>query len=274
MARWIWLEDTRGLDITTVCGCPNDCYYCPQDAFKAAYHGKPRLSLEDFNTVISALPKDLLISFSGFSEPFLNSDCMNMIESTVSHGLKVSINTTFIGMHEDDVRRLSKLPISYFCAHLPDNKGNAKIQVTEEYKDVLVLALQSLRIDSFSVMNDNFASVDNERAGLLKHAPRRNVRGMFNCGLLEYPHLVLLPNCDVALCCQDFGLRHVLGNLLTSSYDEILSSPAFRSIRANRHRMSGDILCRRCAVATPILEYNLFKASTRTLNFLRKKFQS
>lgn len=77
-------DDGRVLEITTSFGCSVDCTYCPQYAFKAGYHGKRRLNLEDFNAAISTLPKDVAIVFSGFTEPFLNSDCTNMIESATS----------------------------------------------------------------------------------------------------------------------------------------------------------------------------------------------
>lgn len=259
MSNGIWLPYRRVLEVTTVFGCSVDCYYCPQDAFKANYRGKPRLSLEDFNAALRNLPKDVIIEFAGFAEPFLNSDCTDMVESAVSQGFNVQLYTTLVGMREEDVRRISKLDLDFFCFHMPDNKGNAKIPITQEYKNVLALVLQNIRIDKVSVMNDNFVNLNNERAGLVRNAPKRNLKGPFNCGLLESPQFVMLPNCDVVLCCMDYGIKHVLGNILKQSYDDIVASPEYTRIRNNRYKMSGDIICRNCSVATPIIEYNLWK---------------
>lgn len=259
MSKGVWLPGRRILEFTTVFGCSVDCYYCPQDAFKLGYKGKSRLSIEDFNAVLHNLPKDVAVQFAGFSEPYLNSDCTNMIKSATFQGFDVQLYSTLVGMQEEDVKTLSELSLSYFCLHLPDNKGNTKISITQKYKDVLSLALQKLRIDEVSIMNDNFIKWDNERAGLVRNAPKRNLKGFFNCGLLESPQFVMLPNCDVVLCCMDFGIKHILGNLLKQTFDEIVAAPEYTKIRANRYKLSGDTICRKCSVATPIVEYNLWK---------------
>ncbi len=268
----------RFLEVTTSFGCSVDCTYCPQYAFRAGYHGKRRLSLEDFNAAISTLPKDVDVVFSGFTEPFLNSDCTNMIESA-SKEHNIRINTTLVGMHEEDVHRLAKIPnITHFSAHLPDNKGNARIRMTEEYKNVLALALQELRITSTVIMNDDFDQYNNERAGLVKNkyspTPERHLKGFFGCGKLERPQFVMLPNCDVVLCCMDFGVSTVLGNLLAQSYDNIIASPPYRKIQDNRYKLDGDVLCRRCASATPILEYYAYRAHAKTISLIRSAYHA
>lgn len=33
---------------------------------------------------------------------------------------------------------------------------------------------------------------------------------------------VMLPNCDVVLCCNDYGLKHKLGNLLETNYNNLI----------------------------------------------------
>jgi hypothetical protein len=43
------------------------------------------------------------------------------------------------------------------------------------------------------------------------------------CGCQErLYHNVLLPNGDVTLCCMDYSLKHLLGNLYERSYEEII----------------------------------------------------
>jgi hypothetical protein len=50
---------------------------------------------------------------------------------------------------------------------------------------------------------------------------------------------------ELVLCCQDYQLRHVLGNLMTHTIQEVLSNPTTEAIR---HAMAtvGDCLCRYC----------------------------
>lgn len=61
---------------------------------------------------------------------------------------------------------------------------------------------------------------------------------------------ILLPDGTVLLCCMDFGIKHVLGNLLTQSYEEICNGKELTMIKEG---MNGnekiDILCRRCTHA-------------------------
>ena len=35
-------------------------------------------------------------------------------------------------------------------------------------------------------------------------------------------HNVVLPNGDVSLCCMDYGLEHIIGNLLDQEYEDVI----------------------------------------------------
>ena len=45
-----------------------------------------------------------------------------------------------------------------------------------------------------------------------------------------YDRNVLLPNGDVVLCCMDYNLKHVIGNLLTESYESIMNGEKLSEI--------------------------------------------
>jgi hypothetical protein len=45
-----------------------------------------------------------------------------------------------------------------------------------------------------------------------------------------YDRNVLLPNGDVVLCCMDYDLNHVIGNLLTQTYEEIFAGEKLAEI--------------------------------------------
>ena len=58
---------------------------------------------------------------------------------------------------------------------------------------------------------------------------------------------ILLPNADVALCCNDYGLQHIIGNLLNQSYDSLFHSNEFRRVKAGMQDNASEILCRYCS---------------------------
>jgi hypothetical protein len=62
------------------------------------------------------------------------------------------------------------------------------------------------------------------------------------CGRDKYIYNnVMLPNGDVVLCCQDYHLDHVLGNLFEQSFAEDLPDP-----------IPAYDLCRSCVHAIPL----------------------
>lgn len=71
-----------GLDISTNIGCISKCLYCPQDKIINAYKrisDVKEMSLETFKTAVDKLPPYSELYFAGFSEPWLNNDCTEML---------------------------------------------------------------------------------------------------------------------------------------------------------------------------------------------------
>ena len=63
----------------------------------------------------------------------------------------------------------------------------------------------------------------------------------------------MLPDGRVLLCCMDYGMKHVLGNLTEQSYEEIMNGKEIDKIKAAINGdESIDILCRGCSSATEI----------------------
>jgi len=261
------LLSDSSIDITTNVPCPMNCRLCPQDALKKNYSGPRFLPLEDFENVADKIPRKVVIRFSGFSEPCLNPDFLSMIEYA-SENHRVDLYSTLIGLKEEDVPRLAKVDINYFALHIQDNLGNAHIPVNQSYKDTLIAVMKSMRIDGFSVMNENFPN--QERADNLGF--KRHKRGFFSCNALRNNAWVMLPNCDVVVCCQDFGLKHCLGNLLGEGYFEVLNGEALKAVKRNRFRLGGDILCRRCKWASNPLFYSLVDFDIAVRRFMLRHY--
>jgi len=63
-----------------------------------------------------------------------------------------------------------------------------------------------------------------------------------------YDRNVLLPNGDVVLCCMDYNLKHIIGNLLTQTYEEIFQGkPLLDLIEINEEpKFSKCSICKSC----------------------------
>lgn len=259
------------VEFTTTGYCINNCVYCPQDVFQHAYSktkGSMKLSLKDFKSMLRHIPSGVTLIFSGFSEPFLNECCVDMIEYADEKNYTMALFTTLVGLPAKDVYRLKRCKnLKSIVLHLPDCCGNAKIPLTDMYRETLVTALTTLKINGFMSMNGSYEI--NNRAGLLNFESRY-VKGWFYCPMLVTPRFLTLPNCDVVLCCQDFGLKHHLGNLLDQSFVDIMHSKAFHEISSNRFHYDGDVLCRRCSQAQKLPNYLMQQSGRKILKLYRK----
>lgn len=80
-------------------------------------------------------------------------------------------------------------------------------------------------------------------------------KGKISCSLCgkALNHNILLPDGRVLLCCMDYGMKHVLGNLMEQSYEEIMNGKEINKIKdAINGDESIDVLCRGCSSATEI----------------------
>lgn len=134
------------IEVTPKIGCNVNCKYCPQDLLLKNYYknDKNRISemtLELYKKYLSNMPQETVVDFSGFVEPFLNNEAIDMMEYTAKSGHKMTLFTTFKGLTYDEFKRVSKLPFEFVCLHTPDVKGYSNIPMTEEYIKILTEAV-------------------------------------------------------------------------------------------------------------------------------------
>jgi len=263
------------LEITTTVrakGCVVDCVFCPQRVLVNAYEGERIMSLENFKLAIDKVPKEIVIIFSGFCEPWLNKNCTDMVLYAHETGHRIAIFTTGIGMTIEDFDKIKHIPFSLgpedpklsykgepmfnggFTLHLPDNENYAKHPITEKYIELLehiknsYSEVSSIRVACMGTVHDKIKHIFSganeidmwsrannvnkevelkpelkalENKGLWKSAYRGEA--LTTCALDEkLYHNVLMPNGDITLCCMDYNLDHILGNLYTQEYDNIL----------------------------------------------------
>lgn len=56
---------------------------------------------------------------------------------------------------------------------------------------------------------------------------------------------VLLPSGEVVLCCNDYGLKYKLGNLLIDSYKNLFKSENYKKV-IKKQTSGEDVICRYC----------------------------
>ena len=252
------------LEITTSIppkGCVVDCAFCPQRLLMQKYDSVKTLTYENFVKVIDKLPKEIRITFSGFTEPFLNKRTSDMILYAHSKGHRISVFTTGVGLTIEDIKKIKHInfyngPNSGFCLHLPDEERIAKHPITPKYIETIeyIKSIEN-EIKGFYVMsmgNEIHNSVRHiyptahvptfwSRAGnLLGEAiikpELEKIKDRFNhmehgdknmtCNCIEtLYHNVLLPDGRMSLCCMDYGLEQILGNLFEQEYDDIVPVP-------------------------------------------------
>jgi len=206
------------MEITTKIGCPVNCLdYCPQEVTTSRYSGKRTLSIKDWEIMLNRIPKTLPLVFSGFCEPFANDKLVDLVDMAHKAGHPISIFTTLYNASRIDVEKLVKYQFLVFCLHLPDGKA-MKIPLSQEYKDNVFTVLYNVRNVSFCIMNDRFKSLNREN--ITRGISIKPKRFRF-CYKFDNPQFTLLPNGDVSLCCMDFGLSNILGNLLTENYVDV-----------------------------------------------------
>ncbi|MFH0982775.1 MAG: methyltransferase domain-containing protein [Planctomycetota bacterium] len=223
--------NTPWLEITTAVGCPNSCGCCPQDVLLRAYAGPGLLALDNFIRALNNVPPDLRIDFSGMCEPWANPHCTDMVECAHAAGHPVAVYTTLSGMTLEDAERLARMRFVEFVVHLPDANGLCRIAVGGDYDAVLRrlnTCIPNLRCGSLGggvykriagpVESIYVWEVDS-RAGHVY--PSRVLSGSVDCNRPGYSQNVLLPNGDVVLCCMDYGLEAVIGNLFSQRWEDL-----------------------------------------------------
>ncbi len=225
-------------------GCPLRCVFCPQDNLIGAYKGEQMMTLENFKMAVDKLPRDIHITFAGYCEPYVNRHCTDMILYAHNTGHTVSLFTTGVGMNISDFEKIRDIPFTGvqggFVLHLPDKEGYFKHHLSHKYLELMnEIKRNQYRISNFQsatmgtledqlkeIFPDTFRQTMYTRAGnverddLVQIAPKAVP---MTCGCPErLYHGVLMPNGDMTLCCMDYGLKHIHGNLFTQEYEEII----------------------------------------------------
>ena len=265
------------LEITTKIGCRNNCTYCPQDLLIAAFalnkdrgylaYAKERsvfqMSFDVFRRCIDKVPTGVDIHFTGMCEPWLNPSCTRMLLYAHETGHRIAVSTTLMGVDASDIMQFAPIPFKYFWIHLPSAEGMERIPVNNGYLDLLESVANSAIAVQYHfhgrrvhpavkpIVGKSRRILLSTRGGNLAvkniFSPENRNPGKITCAR-NLRCNVLLPSGDVLLCCNDYGMQHILGNLLSVEYSALHQSGEFLKIEKGLTDESIEILCRHCDV--------------------------
>jgi len=225
-----------------------------------------------YKKCIDKVPQNVEIGFGGFSEAFQNPLCTNMILYAKKKHHRIKIYTTLVSSNLKDIDTLlSNLSLDkggkdYMYIHLPSVEKFDQIRITKHYKIILKRLVSSnlpniVFLQHGSLLNKSLTKIMksrnvqyfpvNSRVGTTPQflnikIPKK--RGIISCSI-KLRDRILLPNGNVVICCQDFGLRHIVGNLYNSKFSDIIKNKKIDFIRSAWADESKDVLCRYCDFA-------------------------
>jgi len=252
------------LEITTLVGCSVNCSYCPQAKLVTSYFQRSKikyLSLDDFKKCMNKLPSEVDIHFSGMAEPWLNPQCSDMLLYAASAGHRIKVSTTLQGMTLPDAKAIGNVRFKQFRVHLPSAKKDENIKIDNDYFEVLSYLLQHIPNIELKYNGDDlhrdvqrFIGANQKVLTGIIHSRVGNVtslacivrkQGKIMCKR-NLRQNVLLPNGDVLLCCMDYANKHIIGNLLTGSYQQLFESEEFNRVGEGLVDDTYNIICRYC----------------------------
>ena len=210
-------DDISSIEIETISGCNNTCSFCPINIHNDR---RQRVVMEEeiFKKFIDELAvKEYTgyISYFSNNEPLMDKRILDFIRYGKEKLPKAyhSLFTNGILLTEEKFQSLTavldRLTIDNYSNEL---KLHVHIEeILQKHPDV------DCDVSVFVCKKDN---VLDSRAG---NAPNREVKDVFtgSC-ILPFTQLILKPNGDMTICCQDAFGDKVLGNLKEQSLDEVL----------------------------------------------------
>ena len=215
------------IEFTLNVGCLNKCKYCPQELLINSYKGNiTQMNFWVFRKCLENLPKNFTIIFGGMSEPFQNPQITRMITYAYQQGYKIGLYTTLNHYYEKISDELKNIEFQSVRLHLPDDNCIMQMKINNSYLRNLIKFIQNTKIRDLVItdmVNDD--KIMCSRAGNLPELLDRDKPKNFDemlCIGKKYPNgQIVLPNGDVVICCHDYGLKHIVGNLVNDDFETL-----------------------------------------------------
>jgi sulfatase maturation enzyme AslB (radical SAM superfamily) len=242
--------------LTLSVGCPINCKYCAQKQFLKAYYKSTNpvkmLTYNNFIKIIERIPKDVIISFTGFVEPFANPDCLKMVMRALETH-KIRLYSTIYNVTIDDYEKFcDHHNLITFDIHIPDNQYNTVFPITDNYKNLLRYIMQKIpkyatfivcclgidggpRAEVAAIVQDyvrvgSGTAIDSLHGLVYQnyvYHGNAELQCLSDCGRIQEPQAgvgVILPNGDVFACSKDYELTSIIGNIFDDTWESLMKS--------------------------------------------------
>ncbi|MHB1657602.1 MAG: radical SAM/SPASM domain-containing protein [Burkholderiales bacterium] len=270
----------RTVEFTLQAGCPVGCNFCPQPLFLKKYSSyEKKITINNFKLALLNLKNSpvRIIQFSGYSEPLYHENFSDFINLSVEAGFEIEVFTTLKGFNKERLKNVKDLPVKWQISIQPLGIQNRKglkddeawnnikhlLELNLKYKPIFRCVNLNLSISQktqliekgkrIGIKNIIFTELETRAGNIVKNHVNTHGRKLL-CKNNMIP--VILPNGDVSLCCMDFGLRHIIGNIFKKPLKDILSADSLQKIIGIMYlKEKGSILCHTCEFAIPIPDY-------------------
>lgn len=279
------MYNNNHIEITLTSACNVMCSYCPQTNYIKAFKAlnpdvnftkeNRNMTFENFKKIVKNINHHVKkIYFTGFTEPMQNPFWYDCVNYSLNLGYEVFFNTTLIGARRDDIDKLLTLQIPV-RVHLTDSRK----KINPVYYELLDKNYKgSIHFDYFTqegAMLYSGASKTqgdiNSRSDNIENIKTATHTGKVYCNEFRQFSNVVLPDGNVAVCCSDFSLKHIFGNLLQQKLSEIHNSEKTQNF-IYQMLSSHHSFCNNCEYAVAIENpksqiYNMLKVIYRRLRF-------
>lgn len=283
----------NSMEFTMQVGCSVGCNFCPQGTFVKNYKSNiKRFSKENFEKALSNLEGSSVkeIKFSGFSEPLENNEIYDFVRIAYNKGYKVELITTLKHFSKEQFEKIKDLSITCHISIQPPSLNNRKgLSDEEAWENIAQLLSASPKCNIvFGCLDNNLSTwhknalkdLERKLNISIKYEKYTQRAGYLNKSDINLKHQqlickhnmgpVALPNGDLALCCMDFGLKHIIGNIFEQKYTTILNNDKFIDIVSIMLcKKEGDILCHTCEYAKAIPKFITAREFSNLRNSIR-----
>ena len=238
--------------------CPQTEYI---ENYKKKYSGEDKvLKLDTIKKISKNIPNSTIIKWTGFTEPLDCKEFDVIVQFFFDKGYRQQISTTLLGNKNSQKYYLENIDKFFqHTLHLPDDQSLMKGKFDEIYKlyvEKVIIELVNKKLDfqifligknfhpiiqgpiasladkfylrnkiiKAAYLNTRASAINPAKFGFKQTSKKTSNRGGFFCSYQRLNQGVLLPNGKVSICCQDYGLKRVIGDLKNQNIEEIYNS--------------------------------------------------
>lgn len=276
------------VSLETMTTCNQKCYFCPvsiapreDESMSDALFDRIVGELTGFRETLEA------VFLQSYNEPTLDRRFLDHCRTLHGAGLPVAVLSNGSGFTPQKTDALiADAPLRYLCVNLStiDRERYAKERgedhlptvlrnldhmkdkpVAQQMKMVVLGTGNEVHDADFAAIRERFAGsrfeverhVVMDRAGWLEVGTKaedrnRPLRGCDNVGSRPIQHLHITPRGRCVLCCEDYDENYVVGDLNSSSIEEVLAGPEIAKFRRwiyGLEEAPDDFMCRDCIFA-------------------------